>query len=105
MYGSIPTDLVAEEASLTALTYIDLFLNLSQKMPKQPCIARMLCCASKASSRSGAVAERIAQVLSKTLVSMLRLDSALYKASELGLTGKSCSKNFLDCRLSKFNCD
>ena len=90
---------VAEEASLVALSYMDLFLNIStyQKSLQQSegCIARLFCCASKAASSIGNLGRRLAFLFSQTTFRMLHLDPVvLGEAHTTGLGMMSSCQKF-----------
>ena len=96
-------DFVAEESSLTALTYIDLFFELDKMKWKKSCIERMVCCAARASKILGDLSMKISNALMQGIQQIMKID--VYNAHRHGQLNKSCSKAFIHCRNSKFSCD
>ena len=94
---------VAEEASLAALLFMDLFLNMSTFKKSMPltCMERMFCCTSKAASSLGGLGQRLASLFSQTAIKMLHLNplTAFDEASKLGSAMESCQ--MFACRSSK----
>ena len=94
---------VAEEASLAALLFMDLFLNMSTFKKSMPltCMERMFCCTSKAASSLGGLGQRLASLFSQTAIKMLHLKppTAFDEASKLGSAMESCQ--MFVCRSSK----
>ena len=94
---------VAEEASLAALLFMDLFLNMSTFKKSMPltCMERMFCCTSKAASSLGGLGQRLASLFSQTAIKILHLNplTAFDEASKHGSAMKSCQ--IFACRSSK----
>ena len=96
-------DIVAEDASLTALTYIDLFLQL-ETQNKSSCSQRMVCCAAKSVSKLGVLSDKLANAFVQKIVSLLELNNDHIQAHFQGQKGGACAKVYLECRLPKYNC-
>ena len=96
-------DIVAEDASLTALTYIDLFLQL-ETQNKSSCSQRMVCCAAKSVSKLGVLSDKLANAFVQKIVSLLELNNDHIQAHFHGQKGGACAKVYLECRLPKYNC-
>ena len=91
---------VAEEASLVALSYMELFLNVSKyqkSLQSQDCMARLFCCASKAASSIGNLGQRLALLFSQTTIQMLHLNPVLGEAHRSGSSMSSCQK--FNCKM------
>ena len=101
---------VAEEASLVALAYTDLFLSLETKS-KTPgpvnmnCMQRMVCCTGKASASIGSLGLRLADVFAQTMISMLSsiTNKDFTAAHETGLAGLPCHP--FKCDTKKYSCE
>ena len=97
---------VAEEASLIALAYTDLFLSLENKnQTPVNCMQRMVCCTAKASASVGSLGLRLAHVFAKTMTTMLSnvTNEDFTVAHETGLAGLPCMG--FNCDTKKFSCE
>ena len=97
-------DVVAEESSLTALTYIDLFLQLQNIQDKPKCSQRLICCTAKSMNKLGELAKKISGALAQKMVLMLDLDNDHIQAHFRGQNGQDCSQIYVECRVPQHNC-
>ena len=103
--NSEDVDLVAEEAALTALIYIDTFFKLRSTKLKKECVEKLICCASKASAKLGSLALRISEAFVSTMKTILELDFELGNALNIGKSEKLCSREFISCKNPAAKCD
>ena len=100
---------IAEEASLTALTYIDLFFQLEKsskggKNSSHYCEKRMICCAAKSSGKLGILSEKLAKAFIQKTLTLLELTNQYIQAHISGQNGDNCAKLYLNCKIPKYNC-
>ena len=98
---------IAEETSLAALTYIDLFLQLEKSSTGKKssnCRKRMICCAAKSSAKLGILGEKLAKAFIQKIVTLLKLNNQYIRAHINGQNGENCAKLYLNCKIPKYNC-
>ena len=98
---------IAEESSLTTLTYIDLFLQLEKSgasTKSSNCRKRMICCSAKSSAKLGILGEKLAKAFIQKIVTLLKLNNQHIQAHIKGQNGDNCAKLYLNCKIPKYNC-
>ena len=104
--NEVNLDFVAEEASLTALIYVDAFFKLQAKKSKSVCVSKVLCCAAKSSAQLGELGLKIASALSQAMQKILDLNEKLAaEALENGKNLKDCSQLYSKCRNTSIKCE
>ena len=102
-------EVVAEEASIVALAYVDLFLTI-EKLKKEHqtvsvgCLKRMFCCTAKAASVQGSLGVRLSQVFSSNMPQLLQFPANyISNAQEDGIKMYPCRK--FHCEMKRLACD
>ncbi len=109
-------DRVAEESSLTALIYIDALLKLLKLRASQKgsrvkdksgdCMARLICCAAKASVQLGDLGTKLAGTFKTALVQVLNLSPEMaIKSHDTGQKLQNCNKIYATCRRPQIKCE
>ncbi len=94
-------DVIAEETSLVALIYVNLFTKL-EKMDQQngSCVQRMFCCAAKAAGKlMSPLAEKMAKTLQEGAIKLSNLPHFDIQSAS------SCSSTFAKCKSKLHACD